>query len=74
VDEAKKDVPHCLTGDERAKVFLAPEPPAWCIEMNKWPYQSQDWKDWLKYKRANANPPLPDTPAWETWIADRAAK
>ena len=69
IDEAKRITPRCLTQTDRAKVFLDPEPPAWCIEMEKWPYQSQDWKDWLRYKHANANPPLPDTAEWRDWIA-----
>src|ERR1700722_6182043 len=74
IDEAKRVAPRCLTRTERAKAFLDPKPPTWCIEMEKWPYQSQDWKDWLKFKRANANPPLPDTPEWKKWITDRVAK
>jgi WD40 repeat protein len=74
VDAAKTAVPRCLTRDQRTNAFLAPEPPAWCIEAERWPYGSPAWKDWLKYKRANANPPLPDTPAWKAWIAERAAK
>jgi hypothetical protein len=48
-----------------------PEPPAWCIEMEKWPYDTQDWKDWLQFKRAHADPPLPDTPEWKEWRAAR---
>jgi hypothetical protein len=62
-------VPRCLLPGERERAFLSPEPPAWCIEMEKWPYKAQVWKDWLSYKRANANPPLPDTPQWEDWLA-----
>ena len=62
VDEMKRIVPRCLTLDERLKAFLEPEPPAWCIEMEKWPYRSQEWKDWLAAKRANAARPMPDTP------------
>ena len=30
---------------------------------------NQDWKDWLKLRRANANPPLPNTEDWPAWIA-----
>lgn len=71
VDQAKLDVQRCLTVEERKKDFLASEPPDWCIEMEKWPYRSQDWKDWLKYKRQNANPPLPSSEDWSTWIAAR---
>ena len=43
------------------------QPPAWCIETEKWPYQTQDWKDWLQFKRGNANPPLPNTAEWQAW-------
>jgi WD40 repeat protein len=68
VDAAKNAVPRCLKREQRTQAFLSPEPPAWCIEMEKWPYQSQDWKDWLKFKRANANPPRPDTAGWKDWI------
>jgi hypothetical protein len=38
--------------------------PAWCIEMEKWPYDAKVWKDWLTFRRANADPPLPGTPEW----------
>jgi WD40 repeat protein len=69
VEEGKKISPRCLTPDQRTKAFLDPDPPAWCIEMEKWPYRSQDWKDWLRFKRANADPPLPNTAEWKDWIA-----
>ena len=71
VDHAKQVVPRCLTRDQRAQYYLDPAPPAWCIEMEKWPYHTQDWKEWLKYKRANANPPWPDTTEWRSWLAAR---
>jgi WD40 repeat protein len=58
VDDAKQSVGRCLTRVERDAAFLPPEPPAWCIEMAKWPYQSQVWKGWLKAKRENAGTPL----------------
>jgi hypothetical protein len=38
IDDAKNIVPRCLHRDQREKAFLDPEPPAWCIEMEKWPY------------------------------------
>ena len=69
VEELKKAVPRCLTREQREKAFLDIDPPYWCIEMEKWPYQTQDWKDWLRFKRANADPPLPDTPEWQPWVA-----
>jgi len=71
VAAAKAAAPRCLLPAQRQEFFLPPEPPAWCIGMEKWPYQSQDWKSWLKYKRANANPPLPDAPEWEPFLAAR---
>src|SRR5262249_39858145 len=48
VDAAKAGVGRCLTRAEREVAFLPREPPAWCVEMEKWPYQSGAWKEWLK--------------------------
>ena len=38
VDAAKAAVPRCLTQEQRVQFGLPPEPPRWCIEMKKWPY------------------------------------
>ncbi len=73
VEQGKAHVRRCLTREQREKAFLASEPPAWCIEMAKWPYDTQAWKDWLRYKRANADPPRPDTPEWQSWLASASA-
>ena len=35
------------------------EPPAWCIEMEKWPYNTPDWKQWLTDKRADRSRRFP---------------
>ena len=59
VSQAKADIPLCLTLAQRKTFFLPPEPPAWCIEMAKWPYDTGGWKQWLADKRAGKNPPLP---------------
>jgi WD40 repeat protein len=67
IDHARKLVPRCLTKAQREKVFLDPDPPHWCIEMGKWPYNSRDWKLWLQHKRANLSPPRPDAPEWKSW-------
>ena len=67
VDYAKQAIPRCLTQEQRVSAFLDPVPLSWCIEFAKWPYQSRAWKEWLAYKRANANPPLPDSPEWKSW-------
>jgi WD40 repeat protein len=56
---AKSTVPRCLTAAQRATFFLPPEPPVWCIEMAKWPYDTAEWKQWLADKRDGKNPPLP---------------
>lgn len=71
MDDARTSVPRCLTRDQRLAAFLEAEPPAWCIGLEKWPYEGQSWKDWLKYARANLHPPFPDTPGWKTWLAAR---
>jgi hypothetical protein len=61
IEDAKRIVPRCLTRAQRVAASLDPTPPSWCIELEKWPYDTQDWKNWLKHRRAGANPPLPDT-------------
>jgi dipeptidyl aminopeptidase/acylaminoacyl peptidase len=62
VDAAKADLPRCLTPAQRKAFFLPPEPPAWCVEMAKWPYSAPEWKEWLADKRAGKNPLLPTAP------------
>jgi hypothetical protein len=47
VARAKAEAPRCLTLAQRKEFFLAPEPPAWCIEMKKWPYHTPAWEAWL---------------------------
>jgi hypothetical protein len=69
INESRQSIQRCLTQNERRIAFLDPEPPTWCIEMEKWPYQTQDWKDWLQFRRVGANPPLPGTTEWHPWIA-----
>jgi WD domain, G-beta repeat len=59
MSQAKAVVPRCLTPAQRKAFYLPPEPPAWCIEMVKWPYDTPDWKQWLNDKRAGKNPRLP---------------
>ena len=59
---AKAVVPRCLTPAQRKALFLAPEPPQWCIEMEKWPYNTPAWKQWLADKRVGKNSPLPVAP------------
>src|SRR5262249_55574570 len=57
VSHAKAGIPRCLTIAQRNAFFLAPEPPPWCIEMEKWPYNTPVWKQWLADTRAGKNPP-----------------
>jgi hypothetical protein len=45
VVDAKAVVSRCLTIDERKTHLLTPRPPAWCIDMNKDPYNTKIWKD-----------------------------
>ncbi len=62
VDHSKQLVRRGLTGKEREKYFLDAAPPYWCIEMEKWPYHTPVWKQWLSNSRAGLNPSIPDTP------------
>jgi hypothetical protein len=62
VSAVKATVPRCLTRAQRKAFFLLPEPPAWCIEMEKWPFNTPQWKQWLADARAGKEPPLPTAP------------
>ena len=59
VSAAEVAILRCLTAAQRKAFFLPPEPPAWCIEMEKWPYDTPEWKQWLADKRAGKNPRFP---------------
>ena len=58
-DHAKQVIPRCLTREQREHVGLKLEPPLWCVEMGKWPYDTKEWRSWLALKLAHADPPLP---------------
>ena len=62
VSRARAIVPRCLTPAQRKAFYLPPEPPAWCVELDKRPYDTPQWKQWLVDKRAVKNPPLPAAP------------
>ena len=59
VSHAKAAIPRYLTPAQRKEFFLPPEPPLWCVELEKWPYHTDAWKRWLSDTRAGKNPPLP---------------
>jgi WD40 repeat protein len=46
VEEAKRDVPRCLSIKERKDFLLEPRPPNWCIDMGKYPYNTDQWRSW----------------------------
>jgi WD40 repeat protein len=52
IDYARDAATRCLTPAQRQLYFLGPEPPSWCITMQKWPYHTRAWKDWLAAKAA----------------------
>jgi WD40 repeat protein len=62
LDYIKRWIPRCLTGDQRKAAFLDGAPPIWCIEMEKWPYDTDAWRSWLAQKKAGLMPPLPQAP------------
>jgi WD40 repeat protein len=68
VSDAKRATPRCLSVDQRVNAFLNIEPPVWCIEMHKWPYDTEEWQEWNKYTSKKLAPPLPTTSKWRSWI------
>ncbi len=54
IDRAKAVVPRCLTIAQRRLFVLDPKPPGWCIDMHKYPYDAQLWKDWKAGKKLAA--------------------
>jgi hypothetical protein len=62
VDRVRYLVPRCLSPHQREEAFFdPPDPPPWCIEMRKWPYNTEEWSSWLAAKKAGNNPPVPGT-------------
>jgi WD40 repeat protein len=72
IRRAKLSVSRCLTPDQRQSLALLPEPPAWCITGSRqeaernasawrplWPYQGDEWKNWLIRKNQGEVLPLP---------------
>ena len=62
-DHLRAILPRCLTLKEREDVHLGAEPPDWCIELSKWPFDGPEWKRWLEVKKAGKNAPAPQLPA-----------
>jgi WD40 repeat protein len=56
VSRAKVATPRCLTLRNAIEFFL---PPEWCLELEKWPYHTPEWKQWLSDTRAGKSRPLP---------------
>lgn len=59
IDWTRQQTPRCLTPGQRTQFFLRPEPPAWCIEMGKWPYHTEEWQQWLLHRRAGKDAEMP---------------
>jgi WD40 repeat protein len=59
LDNARDYVSSCIAPADRSDFYLADEPPAWCIERGKKPYDTDDWKQWLANKKAGKAAPMP---------------
>jgi WD40 repeat protein len=46
IEQAKHVVPRCLSINEREEIWLDPTPPGWCIDLGKYPYDSEQWRAW----------------------------
>jgi hypothetical protein len=62
VSAAKAAVPRCLTLAQRKAFYLSSDPPAWCVEKGKWPFNTAEWEQWLRDLQDGENPPLPAGP------------
>ncbi len=61
LDDARQTATRCLTIAERRRLRLeAEEPPEWCIDLKKWPYDRPSWRDWLKKRRAGLREQHPE--------------
>lgn len=60
VDHVKSNATYCLTPLQRQAYRLDPDPPDWCIESRKWPYQGEEWQDWLAARRRGESIPAPE--------------
>jgi WD40 repeat protein len=59
IDYLVSAIPSCLGLAMRASLNLDREPPYWCIEKEKAPYNTEKWKSWLKAKREGLQPEIP---------------
>ena len=59
VSAAKAAIPRCLTPEQRKAFFLPPEPPSWCIEMAKWPYNTPDMEAVARRQARRQEPAAP---------------
>jgi WD40 repeat protein len=70
---ARRAVPRCLTFLQRLEAGLPPSPPRWCVTgpdqvaskdpalwAGKWPYHTNEWRDWLAARDRGENPDPPD--------------
>jgi hypothetical protein len=38
---------------------ISPEPPDWCVEKAKWPFDTPEWKTWLSNRERDPTAPSP---------------
>ncbi|WP_294533365.1 hypothetical protein [uncultured Rhodoblastus sp.] len=73
VEDAQNRASRCLTPAQRRDYSLNSDPPTWCITSSKWPYDTQDWRDWMQYRSSFKAVPRPDDEQWTEWVAHRKA-
>lgn len=57
--DLKKETPRCLSPAQLDSYFGERDVQPWCIENEKWPYQTAEWKDWLLKKATDKTAPIP---------------
>jgi WD40 repeat protein len=56
---AENAAPECLSRPSRKALGLDGAPPRWCIEMQKRPYDTPQWRQWLADEDAGKSTPMP---------------
>jgi tetratricopeptide (TPR) repeat protein len=70
LNDLRAALPRCLRPNERTELNLAPDPPDWCLAMDKWPNAGRAWRIWQQHRNDKTKPPQPGTGDWVSWLTN----
>jgi WD40 repeat protein/tetratricopeptide (TPR) repeat protein len=70
LNDLRAALPRCLRSNERTELNLAPDPPDWCLAMNKWPNAGRAWRIWQQHRNDATKPPQPGAVDWLNWLTN----